>query len=125
VAGEQAVGPGAGGGAGEAARRALAAVLFLQASTNAMDAFSALNSSPWTAENFGATETKAKSCREYVLHAIAVTAFYGIAAAAIARSLWPIIGTLIADVYLWWLYSRALKRGRETASTGWATGATA
>jgi hypothetical protein len=100
VAGEQAVGPGAGGGAGEAARRALAAVLFLQASTNAMDAFSALNSSPWTA-------------------------FYGIAAAAIARSLWPIIGTLIADVYLWWLYSRALKRGRETASTGWATGATA
>lgn len=120
MAGEQTVGPGASSGSGEAARRALAAVLFLQASTNAMDAFSALNSSPWTAENFGADEEKAKSCREYVLHAIAVTAFYGIAAAAIARSMWPILGTLIADVYLWFLYSRALKRGREAGSVKWA-----
>jgi|SRR5208282_3981098 len=120
MAGEQ--GTGAGGSNGDGARRALAAVLFLQASTNAMDAFSALNSSPWTAENFGATEDKARSCKEYVVHAIAITAFYGLAAAAIARSIWPVIGTLIADVYLWWLYSRALHRGRVSDSTSWASG---
>lgn len=101
-------------------RKALGAVLFMQAATNAMDAFSALNSSPWTAENFGATETKAKSCKEYVWHSLAVTTFYGVAATLIAHSIWPLLGTLIADVYMYWLYARALQRGKVAGSNGWA-----
>ena len=39
---------GSGFGLGSDAARIGAAILFLQASTNAMDVFSAVNSSPWT-----------------------------------------------------------------------------
>ena len=80
------------------ARRALSAIMFMQALTNAMDVYSALNSSPWTAENFGGDESKAKSCREYVWHSIAVTSIYGISSSIIAESWWPVIGEVSAYV---------------------------
>ena len=99
-------------------RRALSAVLFLAASTNAFDAYSALNSSPWTAETFGGSADKEKSLREYVWHAIGITSFYGIAAGAIARNWWPIIGTAIADLYLYWLYDRAIARSKARPTAG-------
>lgn len=99
--------------------RAVAAVLFLAASTNALDVYSALNSSPWTAESFGADPEKAAACREYVLHSIAVTSFYGFTAGAIAGSWWPIIGTVLANLYMYWLYNRALGRAAARGSTDW------
>lgn len=100
-------------------RRELGALLFLAAGTNALDVYSALNSSPWTAENFGANAEKAKSCREYVTHSIAVTSFYGVVAAVVSGMWWPIIGTVLANVYMYWLYDRALKRGQASQSNGW------
>lgn len=100
--------------------RAVGALLFLAAGTNALDVYSALNSSPWTAENFGADSAKAASCREYVLHSITVTSFFGITSAAIAESWWPIVGTVLANVYMYWLYERALKRGSVSNSQGWS-----
>ena len=101
------------------ADRGLSALLFIQASTNALDVYSALNSSPWTAQSFGADPEKRKACMEYVHHSIGVTAFYAIAAAAIARNPWPIIGMAIADAYMYWLYSRALNRAQASGSTSW------
>ena len=95
------------------------AILFLAAGTNVMDVYSALNSSPWTSENFGADEEKARSCWEYVMHSVAWTSFYCIVAAWISRSWWPIIGGLIANVYMIWLYRRALERGRKAGSKNW------
>jgi hypothetical protein len=100
-------------------KNALAAILFLAASTNAMDVYSALNSSPWTAENFGADPAKAKSCTEYVWHAIGISTAFGITSSLIAHSWVPIIGVVVADGYMYWLYDRALKRGMAAGTDGW------
>lgn len=114
MAGIGAEGLGLGG-----SERAISAILFIQASTNALDVYSALNSSPWTAQSFGADPEKRDACMEYVHHSIGVTAFYAIAASLIARNPWPIIGMVIADAYMYWLYSRALNRAQDSGSTSW------
>lgn len=100
--------------------RQLSAILFIQASTNAMDVFSALNSSPWTAESFAGDQAKRDACMEYVRHSLIVTAFYCWGSAAIARNIWPIIGWALAAIYMYWLYTRALARGQASGSTSWA-----
>lgn len=102
--------------------RAISALLFIGASTNVMDVYSALNSSPWTAENFGADPAKAASCKEYVWHAIGFSSVYCALASMLAGSWWPIIGGVIADGYMYWLYNRALKRGAAAGSNGWQNG---
>lgn len=104
-----------------AERGAIGAILFLQAATNVFDVYSALNSSPWTAENFGADPEKAASLREYVRHAVLWTGFYCGLAAVIAKSWWPVYGFVIANVYLVWLYERAVRRGAVAGSDGWAS----
>ena len=105
---------------GDSGSRGLSAMLFIQASTNAMDVYSALNSSPWTAQSFGADPEKRKACMEYVYHSIVVTAFYCWAAAALAHNPWPIVGWAIASGYMYWLYVRALRRAVDSGSTSWA-----
>jgi hypothetical protein len=105
---------------GAGSGRAVSALLFISASTNALDVYSALNSSPWTAESFGGDPEKAAACKEYVLHSVAVTSFYALVAAAIAHNWWPIIGALIANAYMIWLYKRALTRAVQRDSTSWA-----
>ena len=112
---------GSGFGLGGDAARVGAAILFLQASTNAMDVFSAVNSSPWTAENFGGDQTKNASVREYVYHGIGLTVFYIVGASVLAKSAWPLIGGGITLAYMWWLYSRALDRGAARGSASWST----
>lgn len=106
-------------GLGEPGSRAVAAILFVQSSTNAMDVYSALNSSPWTAESFGGDERKREACLEYVHHSLAVTAFYNVTAALLARSIWPLIGWALASGYMYWLYTRALARAVESGSQAW------
>jgi hypothetical protein len=106
-------------GLGEGPARVASAILFIQSSTNAMDVYSALNSSPWTAQSFGADPDKRKACMEYVHHSLAVTAFYNISAAILAQNWWPIIGWAIASGYMYWLYTRALARAVDSGSTNW------
>jgi hypothetical protein len=110
---------GTGFGLGSDAARIASAILFLQASTNAMDVFSAVNSSPWTAENFGGDPLKSESVREYVWHGIGLTVFYIVGASVLAKSAWPVIGGGITLGYMWFLYDRALKRGLERGSQAW------
>jgi hypothetical protein len=110
---------GSGFGLGSDAARVGAAILFLQASTNAMDVFSAVNSSPWTAENFGGDPMKSDSVREYVWHGVGLTVFYVVGASVLARSAWPLIGGGITLAYMYFLYSRALRRGAERGSRSW------
>lgn len=100
-------------------RKHISALLFLASSTNALDAYSALNSSPWTAESFGGDPVKEAAMREYVWHAIGVTMFYAVASTAIAQNVWPMIGAIVADIYMYWLYDRAAKRARARNSQGW------
>lgn len=107
-----------------AKQRSIAALLFMTSAMTTLDAYSTLNSSPWTSENFGADEAKAASSREYVRHAIIFSMAYAIAAAMIAESAWPLAGSAVANVYLWWLYERALERGAQAGSSSWANGGT-
>src|SRR5215467_1434795 len=87
------------------------ALLFLTAGMTTFDAYSTLNSSPWTAENFGGDEEKMASLREYVMHAVAFSMTYAIGSSVLAHSLLPLIGAAIANAYLVWLYRRAANRG--------------
>ena len=104
----------------------LAALLFLTSSMNTLDAYSTLNSSPWTAESFGADERRARALKEYVAHAVIYSMAYATAAAFIARgrtaTLAIIAGAIVTNLYLVFLYARASVRGREAGSAGWANG---
>lgn len=106
-------------GLGSDAARGMSGLLFIAAGTNAMDVYSALNSSPWTAESFGGDPDKAKSCKEYVNHAVGVTAFYCVFSAVLAQNIWPVIGWAIISAYMYWLYMRALSRAQAKGSQGW------
>ena len=106
-------------GTGNASSRAVSALLFMTSAMTTLDAYSTLNSSPWTSENFGADPAKAKSSREYVRHAIVFSTAYAVAAAVIANNWWPVLGSAVSNGYLYWLYERALARGAEAGTTGW------
>ena len=103
-----------------AKQNAVAAILFLTATMNTLDAYSALNSSPWTAESFGADPDKLASLRGYVSHSIVFSMVYAVIASMIAGSLWPIAWAATANAYLWWLYDRAALRAQEKGSTTWS-----
>ena len=102
------------------------ALLFLGAINETMQAYGTLNSSPWTAESFGADDRRAAALREYVLHAVVFSMFTGSIAAFLAngrKATWSImLGTIGVNAYLVWLYARASKRGREAGSASWANG---
>lgn len=93
--------------------------LFLVAAAESFNIFSAMNSSPWTAENFGADQQKADSCRQYVWISLAANEGLGIGASILGRSWWPLVGTTAVSVFMWWIYQRALARGMAAGSRGW------
>jgi hypothetical protein len=107
---------------GDGTGNALAALLFMTSAMTTLDAYSTLESSPWTAENFGADPAKAASCKEYLIHAVVFSITYACASAYIAKSWWPVVGAILANLYLVWLYLRALHRGSVSESKGWARG---
>lgn len=94
--------------------------IFLMALAEAFNVYGALNSSPWTAENFGADPEKAKSCRRYVLQADFVNVALGIGTSLISESPWPLIGIGLITVYMHWMYDRALKKGAVAGTDSWA-----
>lgn len=96
--------------------------LFMVAAAESFNIFSAMNSSPWTAENFGADERKAESCRQYVTISAAANTALGVGASMLGGSVWPLIGTTAVTIFMWWLYRRALERGMKVGSTGWQSG---
>lgn len=106
------------GGAG----KSISALLFLTAGMTTFDAYSTLNSSPWTAENFGADPVKVASLEEYVKHAVIFSMTYAVVSSVIAESPLPVIGAGVANAYLVWLYKRAAARGAAQGSAGWASG---
>lgn len=100
-------------------RRMLAGLLFLEGSMYTLDAYSTLNSSPWTAESFGGDPQKADACLYYVRHAVVYSSLFTFASGAIAGSYMPLIGSAANNTYLYWLYKRALRRARSSGSTTW------
>ncbi len=96
--------------------------LAMVASAESFNIFSAMNSSPWTAENFGADEAKAKSCKQYVVVSVAANTGLGIGASLLAGNAWPLIGTTAVSALMVVIYWRALERGMRANSTGWSNG---
>jgi hypothetical protein len=94
--------------------------IFLMALAEAFNVYGALNSSPWTAENFGADPEKAASCRRYVIQADIVNVALGVGTSIIAKAPWPLLGILAITVYMHYMYERALKKGAAAGSAGWA-----
>jgi hypothetical protein len=99
-------------------RRAMAAILLLQSGQYTMDTWSTLNSSPWTGENVGADPEKLESLKRYCYHAAAVSTAYCAAAAYIDGSWWPIIGAVVNNAYLAWVYKTAVDRAQVAAEAG-------
>lgn len=83
------------------------------------EVMSAMNSSPWTAENFGADEAKAASCWKYTLQATAINAAMGAGASILTKTWWPLIGTSVVSVYMAYTYRQALNRGMAAGNTDW------
>lgn len=115
--------------AGVSGADALAAILFLAAINETMQAYGTLNSSPWTAESFGADDRRAKALKEYVTHAVVFSMATATIAAVVARGRRAtaaiMLGTAGTNAYLVWLYTRASKRGRAAGSADWANSAPA
>lgn len=106
-------------------RRAIGAILFMQATMNTLDGYSTLLSSPWTAESFGADERRTKALKEYLAHAVVFSMGYAIASAAIVGGqlgYFVLAGAVITNAYLIWLYTRASRRGRDAGNENWANG---
>jgi uncharacterized protein YaaW (UPF0174 family) len=105
---------------------ALAAILFLSAINETMQAYGTLNSSPWTAESFGADDRRAAALKEYVAHAVIFSMATAGIAAVVARgrkATWSILGgAALVNIYLVWLYMRASQRGRAAGADSWASG---
>lgn len=95
---------------------ATAALLFIASATNALDVFSAVNSSPWTAYNFANDEDAQTALRYYVTHAIVITALTNAIGALIAKRWWPIFGAAIASAYMFWLYEDAVAKGQANGT---------
>lgn len=109
------------------ARRGLGAILLLQSATTAMDVYSAVNSSPWTAETVtGGDPVKERSLRRYCTHAVVSTLLLnGLAAIVAGDGLWPYVltGALLETGYMSFLYYDAVQRGRRTRQGAFGVGA--
>jgi hypothetical protein len=84
--------------------------------------FGSLNSSPWTAENFGADAEKAASMRRYVRLAALNNAAMGTLGSVLTQSWLPLVATMAVTVFMWVLYEKALHRGEAAGSDGWQNG---
>lgn len=102
------------------AKNALGAVLFMQAGTQVYDAISAVNSSPLTAERYGADPEQAASAMYYTYQGMILSGVYCGIAAFVSHSWWPIIGMIPGDVYLYWLYRRAIRKAQDRGPVTWA-----
>lgn len=95
------------------------AALFLTTMGLGFEVMSALNSSPWTAENFGADEARAKSCWKYTLQAAGINAAMGLGASVLTETWWPLLGTSTVSLYMALTYRAAINRGRKNGNNGW------
>ena len=99
------------------------AALFLSTMGLGFEVMSALNSSPWTAQNFGADKAKAASCWSYTIQAAGINAAMGLGASILTETWWPLLGTSVVSAYMALTYRHALKKGLAMNSTGWAADA--
>lgn len=96
--------------------------LFVMSAAEGFNVISAMCSSPWTAENFGADEEKRRSTWKYVGLATAANLALGLGASLLARSWWPVVGLGLVSITMVAVYKHALDKGQAAGSSGWARG---
>ena len=90
--------------------QALQALLFVSGALYALDTFSSLHSSPYTAEVRGGDEENEARVRHYVNLSVGVGLGMGLVTSVIAHTPWPLLGSVIATGSMWWCYDHALRR---------------
>ncbi len=90
--------------------RALSAVLFMSGVMMALDSYSSIMSSPWSAETFGADSDKADSARSYSYQSAGVSMILGLVSSYVGASPWPFIGVSVTNAYMLWTYRKALAK---------------
>jgi hypothetical protein len=103
--------PGAAAGIG--------AVLFLNGYYEFFNLAGAFLSSPWTMESFGGDPGKSDAARKYVRKTIVRGVAVSGAGVMISGMWWPLIGTAIAAVDIWWTYNSALAKAESAGSVSW------
>jgi len=98
---------------------AAGAILYLVSVDASFNAYSAINSSPWTYENMSGDSTKAKSGSKYVWLANGAATLLGLLASFIAGNVWPLVGSLTVVVLMHSLYRHAMSTGKREGNTGW------
>lgn len=96
--------------------------MFLTSIGLGFEIFSSLTSSPWTCENFGADEKRAKSAKEYVILGVVFNEAIGLGASLLTDSYWPLLGVTCISTMFYLVYMRALERGKQAGNTGWKNG---
>jgi hypothetical protein len=100
---------------------AVGAVLFLVAVDASFNAYSSINSSPWTYENMSGDGDRASSGSKYVWLANGAALVLGAFSAILASSAWPFVGAATVVVLMHSLYRHAMSTGEEQGNTGWNT----
>jgi hypothetical protein len=90
--------------------RALAALLFITYALAALDAFSSVHSSPYTAEVRGGSAENDERVRRYARTSVYVGLGLGLGGTVISGKAWPMVGAVVACGFMWVLYDRALKQ---------------
>lgn len=93
--------------------RTTTAVAFMVAVGESFNVMSALNSSPWSAENFTADDEMTDSLMKYIKWTAVVCVTMGGVASYIDGTPWPLAGTVAVTILAWWLYDRAAKIGLQ------------
>jgi len=95
--------------------------LFLLALGSGFEVLSALNSSPWTAENFGADEERAKSSMFYTYLGLGIALAIGAGASLLSGSPAPVVGVFLISLLMIYIYRRAIRKGRERGNKAWVS----
>lgn len=98
--------------------RTTTAIAFMVAVGESFNVMSALNSSPWSAENFTADDDMRDSLMRYIKWTAGVCVVMGAVASGIDHTPWPLAGTVTVTILAWWLYSRAADVGMERNAGG-------
>jgi hypothetical protein len=99
--------------------RNAAALSFMIGGMYTLDGYSTLNSSPWTAQNFGADPEAMSALKKYVTHSVVFSLAFTATGSYLDNTWWPLIGSVAANIYLVWLYHDAARKGANAGRTGW------
>lgn len=94
----------------------IVAILIGVWATFALDVYSTLNSSPWTAERFASENGGKDSLMHWVKIGGAVGVGGGLLASIVSWKIWPVIATVGVTVMMYTFYVHAVNRGLSRAA---------